>query len=93
MWKFYCFFFLELDEYDENGENENEEERDEEGTVEENVEAETEPGGGETIDQTKDGARCKNGSCLKKSHFVCSKWNVHLCINRERNCFLVFHCK
>lgn len=35
--------------------------------------------------------RCKLESCKKKSHVYCTKCNVHLCLEAERNCFLKFH--
>lgn len=38
--------------------------------------------------------RCKNPGCTTgRSHFVCSKCEVHLCLNKDRNCFLKFHQK
>lgn len=45
-----------------------------------------------TIDKTKL-TRCKNENCDKKSYIICSKCQVHLCINvtEGRNCFTEFH--
>lgn len=45
------------------------------------------------FDETKEGARCKNNKCSKKTHFICKKCNVHLCITRDRNCYKDFHSK
>lgn len=36
-------------------------------------------------------SRCKNEDCDKKTHIFCSKCKVHLCIVKNRNCFLKFH--
>lgn len=36
-------------------------------------------------------ARCKLEACHKLSFVKCSKCKVHLCLNKERNCFKVFH--
>ncbi|GFO07807.1 PiggyBac transposable element-derived protein 4 [Plakobranchus ocellatus] len=36
---------------------------------------------------------CKLLSCHQKSHFYCIKCNMHLCINKDRNCFMEFHTK
>jgi hypothetical protein len=38
-------------------------------------------------------ARCKNTKCIYKSHIFCGKCNVHLCLNKDRNCFRAFHTK
>lgn len=44
------------------------------------------------FDSAKKSSQCKNVHCKnKKTHFMCQKCNVHLCITRERNCFLEFH--
>lgn len=43
------------------------------------------------IDSNKNASRCKNESCTFKTHFYCSKCNVHLCIRQNRNCFMQFH--
>lgn len=37
--------------------------------------------------------RCKNSNCKRKTFMYCVKCKVHLCINRESNCFLQFHSK
>lgn len=45
------------------------------------------------VDQRKDGGRCKLETCKAKSKFICSKCNLHLCLNKDRNCFLIYHSK
>ena len=36
--------------------------------------------------------RCKFRDCFESFSFIkCSKCNVHLCLNKERNCFISFH--
>ena len=44
-------------------------------------------------DQKKEATRCKYNRCNQRSHIYCIKCNVHLCLNRERNCFSNFHMK
>lgn len=34
---------------------------------------------------------CKRQGCKLKSHWVCTKCNVHLCMTSSNNCFLKFH--
>ena len=34
--------------------------------------------------------RCKNIACARRSRFLCSKCQVHLCVN-GKDCFLSFH--
>lgn len=36
-------------------------------------------------------ARCKLETCHSLSFVKCSKCKVHLCLNKERNCFQMFH--
>lgn len=43
------------------------------------------------LDGSKEGKRCKNAKCNKKTHFFCEKCQVHLCIKKERNCFVMYH--
>lgn len=43
------------------------------------------------IDSRKNASRCKNEGCTFKTHFYCSKCEVHLCIRQARNCFEDFH--
>lgn len=43
------------------------------------------------IDSVTNATRCKNENCTKKSHILCSKCKVHLCLVEERNCFKAFH--
>jgi hypothetical protein len=38
-------------------------------------------------------SRCKNDNCAFQSHLFCEKCQVHLCLNRNRNCFKDFHQK
>lgn len=37
--------------------------------------------------------RCKNTGCHGRSRIYCDKCNVHLCLQKERNCFSAFHRK
>ncbi|CAM1317743.1 Uncharacterised protein r2_g2604 [Pycnogonum litorale] len=42
----------------------------------------------------KEAGRCKRPGCLNgRSHILCEKYQVHLCINKDRNCFALFHRK
>ena len=34
--------------------------------------------------------RCKNQSCSGKTVILCSKCNVHLCLNKNKNCFKLY---
>lgn len=43
------------------------------------------------LDGNQEGKRCKYNKCNKKTHFYCKKCNVHLCIKKDRNCFVGFH--
>lgn len=43
------------------------------------------------IDGNENATRCKNENCMRKTHFFCSKCNVHLCLIQDRNCFKNFH--
>lgn len=43
------------------------------------------------LDGKKTGTRCKNEDCKQKSHFYCSKCEVHLCLTKDRNCFKKYH--
>ncbi|KAG8239831.1 hypothetical protein J437_LFUL011457 [Ladona fulva] len=45
------------------------------------------------VDKRKDGGPLKYSTCQGKSKFLCMKCNVHLCLNKERNCLLLFHTK
>lgn len=38
-----------------------------------------------------DKQRCKNGGCNKYLVIKCNKCNVHLCLNKHKNCFIEFH--
>ncbi|XP_046401535.1 piggyBac transposable element-derived protein 3-like [Ischnura elegans] len=42
-------------------------------------------------DGKKEPTRCKQVNCTQRSHIFCKKCEVHLCINRGRNCFVNFH--
>lgn len=44
-------------------------------------------------DDRKLPTRCKKVGCDNKTHIMCLKCNVHLCINNRRNCFSEFHTK
>lgn len=37
------------------------------------------------------GTRCKMGGCKGKSRVKCVKCKVHLCLTKDKNCFLAFH--
>lgn len=43
------------------------------------------------IDKLKDATLCKLEGCKKRTHMVCKKCNVHLCITKNRNCFYDYH--
>ncbi|XP_068084155.1 piggyBac transposable element-derived protein 3-like [Anabrus simplex] len=43
------------------------------------------------LDGNKEGKRCKNKLCNQKTHSYCDKCMVHLCIKKDRNCFVDFH--
>ncbi|KAL4088559.1 hypothetical protein QTP88_023651 [Uroleucon formosanum] len=47
------------------------------------------------IDCLKNATKCKNPMCSRnnRTHFYCTKCNVHLCLTKERNCFADFHKK
>jgi len=36
---------------------------------------------------------CKNEGCSKKSHVICRKCKIHLCVTSKRNCFYEYHHK
>ncbi|GBM74764.1 Chimeric ERCC6-PGBD3 protein [Araneus ventricosus] len=42
-------------------------------------------------DNAKYETRCKNKNCSFKTNIVCLKCKVHLCLNRDRNCFRNVH--
>lgn len=44
-----------------------------------------------TVDECKSPTRCKMEGCRLKSHIVCIKCKVHLCLKLDKNCFLKFH--
>ena len=35
--------------------------------------------------------RCKLGGCDGFSYIKCCRCNMHLCLNKDRNCFVTFH--
>ena len=37
--------------------------------------------------------QCKMEGCKGKSHTLCEKYNVYLCLTKDRNCFKDFHSK
>lgn len=43
------------------------------------------------LDGKSEGKRCKNRKCNKKTHFLCDKCKVHLCLTKNRNCFVAYH--
>lgn len=43
------------------------------------------------VDTNRNGTRCKNENCTQKTHFLCTKCNVHLCLKSDRNCYKDFH--
>lgn len=43
------------------------------------------------VDDIKSPTRCKMEGCRLKSHVVCIKCKVHLCLRLANNCFLKFH--
>lgn len=44
-------------------------------------------------DEKKEASRCKNEGCKNRTHILCAKCNIHLCILKGRNCFSTFHSK
>lgn len=44
-------------------------------------------------DQKKESGRCKMTGCSGKSHIVCKKCKIHLCLNKDNNCFEKYHTK
>jgi hypothetical protein len=44
-------------------------------------------------DDKKEATRCKMEKCGGKSRTFCTKCHVHLCLQKNRNCFLQFHNK
>lgn len=45
------------------------------------------------FDSKKFASRCKNLDCKGQTRVICIKCQVHLCLNKEKNCFLSFHVK
>jgi hypothetical protein len=45
------------------------------------------------IDDSKEATRCKNPGCKGRTHFYCHKCKVHLCLVKNRNCFVTFYRK
>lgn len=45
------------------------------------------------IDGKNCGSRCKKPGCKGKTHTLCNKCNVHLCLSKINNCFLDYHTK
>lgn len=43
------------------------------------------------IDYLRDGTLCKHVGCTMRTHIMCKKCNVHLCLTKDRNCFYNFH--
>lgn len=43
------------------------------------------------MDDLRDATFCKLEGCKKRTHLVCKKCNVHLCITKVRNCFYDYH--
>lgn len=43
------------------------------------------------FDTKKEATRCKLTGCKGRSHIFCNKCQVHLCLVRNRNCFVDFH--
>ena len=40
-----------------------------------------------------DRQRCKEEGCVARSNIKCPKCQMHLCLNRDRNCYQSFHTK
>ncbi|CAF0981849.1 unnamed protein product [Didymodactylos carnosus] len=40
---------------------------------------------------TSDATRCKNETCTKKSRWICTKCQVHVCITPQKNYFSDYH--
>ncbi|KAG5881325.1 hypothetical protein JTB14_020278 [Gonioctena quinquepunctata] len=45
------------------------------------------------VDERKENSRCKLEGCKNKTHMLCIKCKVHLCLMKGRNCFSKFHSK
>lgn len=43
------------------------------------------------IDDKSFASRCKFPECKSRTHNMCLKCNVHLCITKKQNCFLIYH--
>lgn len=43
------------------------------------------------VDKNKEATRCKMKDCKGKTHYFCTKCQVHLCLLSYRNCFMAFH--
>lgn len=46
-----------------------------------------------TFDNKSFASRCKNIPCKGQTRVTCIKCNVHLCLNKGKNCFLNYHVK
>jgi len=44
-------------------------------------------------DVSQEATRCKNPKCTGRSRIYCNKCKVHLCLTKDRNCFVIFHTK
>lgn len=42
-------------------------------------------------DENSNPTRCKNDNCSGRTFFQCFKCKIHLCITKNRNCFVKFH--
>lgn len=43
------------------------------------------------FDNNKNATRCKKENCKSRTHMYCVKCNVHLCIAKNKECFVDFH--
>lgn len=43
------------------------------------------------MDDKKEATRCKRPTCKGRTHMVCDKCNIHLCITKSNDCFREYH--
>lgn len=45
------------------------------------------------VDDKSFASRCKFPECKSRTHIMCQKCDVHLCITKKQNCFMLYHKK
>lgn len=43
------------------------------------------------MDSKKEATRCKQVACKGRTHMMCDKCNIHLCISKSNDCFRKYH--